>query len=104
MMESTLATTGLAYQSAQRALADLKHAIFVVLAAGPAEGMKNSQIGRSLGIYAGHIRHQGHISRTLLEMMLNEGIVDQDPKTKLWRLRDQRVTILGSDEVERAEE
>lgn len=103
-MDSTLTTTGSAYQSAQRALADLKHSVFVVLAAGPAEGMKNSQIGRSLGIYAGHVRHQGHISRTLLEMMLNEGVVDQDPKTKLWRLRDQRVTTSISDDAEPTEE
>lgn len=91
-MDSPLATTGSAYQSAQRAVADLKHAVLVVLAAGPAEGMKNSQVGRSLGIYAGHVRHQGHISRTLLEMMLNEGVVVQDQQTKLWKLRDLRST------------
>ena len=99
-MDSPLATTASAYQSAQRAVADLKHAVFVVLAAGPAEGMKNSQIGRSLGIYAGHVRHQGHISRTLLEMMLKEGVVEQDQQTKLWKLRDLRTTtsVVGDDE------
>lgn len=103
-MESPLATTALAYQSAQRALADLKHSIFLVLSAGPAEGMKNSQIGRTLGIYAGHVRHHGHISRTLLEMMLKEGVVDQDPRTKLWKLRDLRTTSSAVADDESAED
>lgn len=90
-MERFTSNEAMAYQSAQRAIADLKHAVFLVLASGPEAGMRNSEIGRSLGIHAGHVRHQGHISRTLLEMMLTEGVVDQDPESKRWHLRDHRV-------------
>ena len=98
-MEQSSLKTAAAYQSAQRALADLKHSVFVVLATGPAGGMRNSQIGRALGIYAGHVRHQGHISRTLLEMMLKEGVVDQDAQSKLWKLRDPG-SVTSSEEVD----
>lgn len=49
--------------------------------------MKNAEIGRSLGIYMGHVRHEGHISRTLLGMMEEEGVVEQDSETKKWKLK-----------------
>lgn len=35
----------------------------------------------------GHVEHEEHIPRTLLAMMEAEGIVEQDPETKFWRLR-----------------
>ena len=89
MTEKTWTPSAVAYQSAQRALADLKGAVYLTLAAGPAEGLQNAQIGRSLGIYGGHSGQEGHISRTLLEMLLVEGVVEQDLKTKRWSLRDQ---------------
>lgn len=95
MEQSAVIAMAAAYQSAQRAVADLKHAVFMVLATGPAGGMRNSQIGRALGIYAGHVRHQGHISRTLLEMMLKEGVVDQNNQSKMWTLRDPCSTAPG---------
>jgi hypothetical protein len=49
--------------------------------------MKNADIGRLLGINMGHIRHEGHIPRTLLALMETEGVVVQDKTTKLWKLR-----------------
>jgi hypothetical protein len=76
-----------AYAMAQRAMADLKAAVYTVLSRGPAEGMRNADIGRSLGIYAGHVEHEGHIPRTLLALMEKEGVVQQDPKTKLWTVQ-----------------
>ncbi len=88
MQQTSVIVMAAAYHSAQRAIADLKHAVFTVLATGPRVGMRNSQIGRALGIYAGHVGHQGHISRALLEMMFAEGVVEQDNVTKLWTLRD----------------
>jgi hypothetical protein len=75
------------YQVAQRAMADLKGAIYDLLAANIDRPLKNAEIGRSLGIYSGHVEHEGHISRTLLEIMKAEGVVEQDADTKLWSLK-----------------
>jgi len=49
--------------------------------------MRNADIGRALGIHAGHVEHEGHIPRTLLALMEKEGVVQQDPQTKLWTIR-----------------
>ena len=46
------------YQTAQHAVADLKAAIYEVLKANPG-GLRNVDIGKKLGIYAGHVRHEG---------------------------------------------
>jgi hypothetical protein len=72
-----------AYHLSQSALADLKSAILAVLSAndGP---MKNADLGRLLGLYHGHIGHQGHITRTLLELMKSDGVVHQSEDTKEW--------------------
>jgi hypothetical protein len=75
------------YLLAQTAIAHLKAAIHMVLSNAPAQGMKNADIGRLLGINTGHIRHEGHIPRTLLALMETEGVVVQDKTTKLWKLR-----------------
>ena len=78
-----------AYALAQRAIADLKTAVYTLLERGPQSGMRNADIGRALGIHAGHVEHEGHIPRTLLALMEKEGVVQQDPQTKLWSLRLQ---------------
>jgi len=75
------------YLLAQSAIAQLKAAVHQILAGGPQEGLKNSDIGRLLGIYMGHVRHEGHIPRILLGMMEAEGVVFQDASTKRWKLR-----------------
>ena len=74
------------YAIAQRALADLKSAVYAVLRTAPGEGLRNADIGRLLGIYAGHIGHEGHIPRTVLALMEEEGIVQQDSE-KRWTLK-----------------
>jgi hypothetical protein len=74
------------YLIAQTAMARLKAAIHMVLSTNPG-GLKNSQIGRVLGIYTGHVEHEGHIPRTLLAIMEAEGVVEQDRNTKVWTLR-----------------
>ena len=79
-----------AYSVAQKAIADLKSAIYTILASASDAGLRNADIGRALGIYTGHEGHEGHISRTLLAVMEAEGIVKQDPKTKEWRLANSR--------------
>lgn len=76
-----------AYQLAQRAVADLKAAVYKILLNAPEGGMSNSEIGRSLGIYMGHVGHEGHIPRTLLALMENEGVVCQDSATKKWTIK-----------------
>jgi hypothetical protein len=86
-----------AYQLAQRAMADLKAAVYTLLDKAPADGLTNAQIGRSLGIYAGHIEHEGHIPRTLLALMEKEGVVQQSRETKKWSIRRH-----GHDEGETA--
>ena len=73
-----------AYALAQRAMADLKAAIYLLLKNGPPEGLRNADVGRSLGIYAGHVEHEGHIPRTLLALMEKEGVVRQDTHSKRW--------------------
>ena len=78
-----------AYQLAQDAMAKLRSAVYVLLVQDPKECLKNSQIGRSLGIYSGHVGHEGHISRTVLALMEAEGVVEQDTETKSWRIRDR---------------
>lgn len=83
-----------AYHLAQSAIADLKAAIHEVLSSSP-QGLTNAQIGRTLGIYSGHKRHEGHISRTLLAMLESEGIAEQDQKTKLWRLKHHSADVNG---------
>lgn len=75
------------YAIAQAAMAQLKAAIFMQLKAAGERGLKNSELGRSLGIYTGHVEHEGHISRTLLEIMKAEGVVEQNEQTKVWSLR-----------------
>lgn len=75
-----------AYILAQDAMAKLRSAIYLILRDAP-EGLKNSEIGRSLGIYSGHVGHEGHVSRTILALMEAEGVVVQDLSNKAWRLR-----------------
>ena len=76
-----------AYSIAQSAIANLKTAVYVVLENCNVDGMTNVEIGRSLGIYQGHIKHEGHIPRTLLAIMEQEGVVEQSSETKKWRLK-----------------
>ena len=76
------------YREAQLAMATLKSLVRTVLEAGPVDGLKNAEVGRTLGIYSGHVEHEGHISRTLLEMLRAEGVAIQDPETKKWTLRN----------------
>jgi hypothetical protein len=72
------------YLQAQHAVAELKSAVLGVVVSAGKSGLKNSQIGRTLGIYAGHVKHEGHISRTVLAMLESEGLLHQDPATKKW--------------------
>lgn len=72
------------YHLAQRAIADLKAAVLEVLREVGDRGITNAELGRRLGIYAGHAGHEGHISRTMLALMESEGVAQQDQKTKRW--------------------
>jgi hypothetical protein len=75
------------YSMAQRAIADLKAAIVAVLDESKLDGLTNVAIGRALGIYHGHVRHEGHIPRTMLALLEEEGVVEQNSATKRWRMR-----------------
>lgn len=76
------------YHIAQRGLADIKAAIYLVLKNAPEEGMRNVDIGRTLGINYGHSgKHHDHIPRTMLEIMQQEGVVEQHEKNKRWTLK-----------------
>lgn len=83
------------YRIAQRALADLKAAARQVLASAPEEGLSNAVIGRSLGIYSSHSKQEGHISRSILGMLEDDGVAEQDADTKRWRLRDEDLAADG---------
>lgn len=73
------------YSKSQKGLALLKSAIHDLLRLRGSAGMTNAEIGRSLGIYYGHIGHEGHISRTLLSILEAEGVVEQR-EDKKWVL------------------
>lgn len=75
------------YSRAQHAIAELKPSAYSVLATGPEQGLTNAELGRTLGVYQGHVGHEGHIPRTILAIMEQEGVVEQDPTSKRWRLR-----------------
>ena len=77
-----------AHRLAQQAVTDMKEAIVILLQEQePGQGLRNVDIGRRLGIYSGHVGHEGHVSRVMLAQLESEGIVTQDSDTKLWRLR-----------------
>lgn len=75
-----------AYILAQEAMAKLRSAVHLILEKAP-RGLTNARLGRSLGIYSGHVGHEGHISRTVLALMEAEGVVEQDKASKVWRLK-----------------
>lgn len=77
-----------AYILAQDAMAKLRSAVHLLLEQC-SEGLTNAELGRALGIYSGHVGHEGHMSRTILALMESEGVVQQDPANKLWTLRRQ---------------
>jgi len=74
-----------AYLLAQSAISDLKTAVHIILSENDT-GLRNVDIGKILGIYAGHEGHVGHIPRALLAMMEREGVAVQD-EDKMWRLQ-----------------
>lgn len=84
------------YLLAQDAMARLRSAVYMTLHSSPG-GLTNAVLGRSLGIYSGHVGHEGHISRTILALMEAEGVVMQDPVKKVWHLRAERDPT-GNDE------
>ena len=57
------------YFKAQHGIILIKDAIYVLLKEQFPKGLRNVDIGKSLGIYSGHKGHEGHISRTVLEIM-----------------------------------
>lgn len=75
-----------AYILAQEAMARLRSSIHILLEESP-RGLTNAELGRALGIYSGHVGHEGHMSRTVLALMEAEGVVQQDSASKLWTLR-----------------
>jgi len=75
------------YRIAQRAMADLKTAVYSVIKQGPEEGLTNAEIGKALGIYMGHVGHEGHISRTILGLLELEGMLLQDSESKKWSIK-----------------
>lgn len=79
------------YRQAQLAIAELKAAVLSLLGKAPG-GLSNAVIGRSLGIYAGHKRHEGHISRTLLAMLEAEGVVQQNSDDQTWSVRSHQAS------------
>ncbi len=79
-----------AYKIAQSAMANLKSAVYLALDLAGSQGTTNAELGRSLGIYGGHVGHEGHISRTLLALLESEGVAVQEENTKKWYLSKNR--------------
>lgn len=75
------------YARAQRGLAILKEAVYETIVNGSENGLTNAEVGRMLGIYMGHKGHEGHISRTILSLLEDNGMICQDKVTKRWMVR-----------------
>ncbi|MBA7629309.1 hypothetical protein ES703_36807 [subsurface metagenome] len=88
MSTTQIEGTSDAYRMAQEAIALLKTSIYLLIESSGNKGISNAQIGKSLGIYQGHVGHEGHIPRTLLALMEAEGVVHQDRETKKWFITD----------------
>ncbi len=73
------------YYKAQLGMTQMKEAVYSLLKENSPKGLRNVDIGKSLGIYGGHKGHEGHISRTILEIMQSEGVIEQR-EDKLWYL------------------
>lgn len=73
------------YEKAQNGITLLKAAVYEMLLEAGNQGIRNVDIGKRLGIYAGHIGHEGHIPRTILELLKSEGVADQNAD-KRWYL------------------
>lgn len=84
-----------AYHLAQRGITDLKAAVYLILANRGKAGLRNVDVGRALGIYGGHVGHEGHVSRTILAIMEAEGVVHQQSEEKTWSLVDQPISPNG---------
>jgi hypothetical protein len=78
------------YTRAQRAMAELKGVVYELIAEN-GEELTNAEIGRRLGIYQGHVGHEGHTSRTILAMLEAEEVVVQNKESKAWGLRKAEV-------------
>jgi hypothetical protein len=75
-----------AFRLAQESVALMKAAIYKLLANHP-EGLKNSYIGRALGVNADFIDdQQGWFSYTVLKMMEIDRTVEQTKARGPWRL------------------
>ena len=70
----------------------IEGAVFEKLSDAAVDGLTNVQLGRSLGIYPGHVGHEGHVSRTILALMENDGLVEQNPENKRWIIRSHTAT------------
>jgi len=73
------------YFKAQMGMTNIKEAVYALLKDHDPKGLRNVDIGKNLGIYGGHKGHEGHISRTILEIMQSEGVIEQR-EDKLWYL------------------
>jgi hypothetical protein len=80
----------LPHVQAQIGMLYLKSAVFDYLQSAPPEGYSNAEIGRALEIYSGHVRHEGHISRTILGMLEAEGLVQQIEQRGKWIITGTR--------------
>ena len=77
-----------AYGRAQNAILELKAAVLSLLSTAPSDGMKNCELGRSLGLYMGYGgQHQGCLMRTILDLLEQEGSVVKEPDSQAWSIR-----------------
>jgi hypothetical protein len=80
-----------AYRRAQLAMAELKACVLQLISDAPPPGLRNADIGRALGIYGGHKGHEGHVSRTILEILASEGLITQNA-SKRWQINQSKTT------------
>ena len=70
------------YLLAQEAMGKLRSAIYLVLQRPRQRADKRPTWALIGCIYSGHVGHEGHISRTILALMEEEGVWNKSPKLR----------------------
>ena len=84
-----MVTDGELYEKAQLAVISLKSAVLTLLTRQGATGLRNTEIGRTLGIYfTPNGRQQGWMSMYLLHLLQAEGRVHQVKSGGEWVLSE----------------
>ena len=80
----------LLYERAQIAMAQLKSLALTLVAQNPESGLRQTDIGRMLGIHATPDgQQQGWVAGYLMQLLENEGLVERESQRAPWLLNSR---------------